>query len=271
VATLAAFSGLLTTWTFNAVLNRPKAFDPTSTGEMLITGFRSLLMPAVLSGVLLSIAAVAGLVAKVVRWTPRIWLRMRARVLATVPPPEYAAASAQLTVLLGITAVTAVMWLFGDVVLAFVSTVSQHDLDRFSFFRPESFARRVLYRTSVITLLVLVILGWRRVRDIRSTTGGMVPWWLRAAVVALVAVLLLLSQAPYQAMYYNQMPVVLLDGNRCYLLGEQPGEMRVFCPASGVPRVRTVTSGERNIERCDAEENVFVASTNPTCPSRIEP
>jgi serine/threonine protein kinase len=270
VIALALASGLLTSWTFNTIVDRPPEFDAGSYLDAMAIGFRSLLFPTLVSGALLAFAAVIPLVGRIVSG-PKEWLhRSTMRGLAHLPRSEYAAALAQLAVVLGISSVVFLIWAFGDVVYAFVRPISYSPLEVFSVFRPENFGRRVAYRLSVVTLLVVVALVWRSVRGVRRANGGTVPVWVRAAAVALVSLLALLSQAPYKAMFHNQVPVVVLDGTRCYVLGEQGETLRVFCPSSAVPRVRTVESTRMTLERCGSIENIFAASPGATCPPRTE-
>jgi hypothetical protein len=193
------------------------------------------------------------------------------QLTSQLPEKEYATALAQVAVAAGVLAVAIVLWWFGDVVSAFTGSISAHPLERFDIFQPENRPRRVTYRYTVVALLVAVLLGWRGVRRVRLRTKASVPTGMRAAGVVLIAVLTVLSQAPYKAMGNNEMPLLLLEGTRCYLLGERANEVRVFCPASEVPRVRTVKASQSTLERCDADENVFIASTAASCPLRAEP
>jgi hypothetical protein len=260
VIAVGVVSGLLTSWTFNTIVDRPPEFDGSSYAEVIAMGFRSLLFPTLVSGALL------------LPWPRERVRRQLSRTVAHLPRSEYAAALAQLSVVIGIASVVLLFWVFGDVVLAFVRTISYFALDGFAVFRNEAGARgqRVGYRLSVAVLLAIVALVWRSVRSVRRANGGTVPVWVRAAGVALVALLAMLSQAPYKAMFHNQVPVIVLDGTRCYLLGERAGSMRVFCPSGAVPRVRTIDSSRATIERCGATENIFDASSGTSCPSRAQ-
>ena len=66
-------------------------------------------------------------------------------------------------------------------------------------------------------------------------------------------------------MNYNAMPVVVLDGKPCSLVGEQDGEARVFCAGFDVPRVHTIRLPEPGLTRCGFEASVFVPSRQPAC------
>jgi tRNA A-37 threonylcarbamoyl transferase component Bud32 len=271
---LAMFCGLLTAWTFNAVLGRSAAFDPPRMAATLTLGLQTLVLPAVVIAAMFVFGSVLNLVSKLFPWPKRLWLRTWRAVLANsaAEEDEYAAVLAQVAVLVGFVAVAVVWFAFSDVVGAFVSTVSNSDLAVFAPLRPDYDARtrRVAYRLAVPALLLMVILGWLRVRRVRLTRGGTVSPWIRGAGFSLIAMLVVLSQAPYKLMLQNGMPVVLVDGQRCYQLGRLGDDIRMFCPAWTPPRVRTVTATQSRIEECRFEENVFLATTGHDCqpPSR---
>jgi hypothetical protein len=74
-----------------------------------------------------------------------------------------------------------------------------------------------------------------------------------------------LAQAPYKLMVYNQVPVALVDGIRCYVLGERNTDVRAYCPAWDVPRVRTVSRTNATIAACGFEENIFRGAGGRGC------
>ena len=270
VVALAVVSGLLTSWTFNSIVGRPPEFDDSTYLDVIATGFRSLLFPTLVSGALFAFAAAVQLFSRFVPW-PKEWLRRGLmRMLTTLPKTEYAATLAQLSLVIGLLSLPLLVSAFGDVLYAFIRPISYWTPDVYAVFRPENAPRRVAYRVSVATLMVVVALVWRSVRGVQRAHGGTVPTWVRAAGVALVSLLALLSQAPYKAMFHNQVPVIVLDGTRCYLLGEEGSALRVFCPSNAVPRVRTVDSTRVSVERCGSLENIFVASIGTSCPPRTE-
>ena len=82
---------------------------------------------------------------------------------------------------------------------------------------------------------------------------------------SIMGVLAVLAQAPYKLTVHPERPVVLVDGQRCYLLGERSSDARVYCPGTQEPRVRTVSRLASPITGCGFEENIFIGTVDQKC------
>jgi eukaryotic-like serine/threonine-protein kinase len=271
---LSLASGLLTTWAFNAVVDRPAAFDHDTLAEKFVVGLRTLVVPAFNTAILVGIGGVVGVVLRLLPWSRRLWKR-----LASAPatgggwtPQERLTAASLGAVVVGFAGLAVVLIAFGDVFILMLSSLGTGRLDVFAPLLPDRAAQvhRVNYRMIVPAMLLVVMMAWAGVRRLRQAIGGDVPGWSRGAGIATASVLLIMSQAPYKLMLHNSVPVVLIDGARCYLLGQAGAQARVFCPTSDLPRVRTVQAPVR-IEACGFEENVFLASSAPGCVRDAQP
>ena len=80
-----------------------------------------------------------------------------------------------------------------------------------------------------------------------------------------MGVLAILAQAPYKLTVHPERPVVLVDGQRCYLLGERDTDARVYCPGTQEPRVRTVSRLAAPISGCGFDENIFIGTVDQKC------
>lgn len=263
---LATISGLLTTVTFNAAVDRSAAFDPDNTFlSRVVIGVQSLLTPLVVMCIVLGIGAALNLVLRLIPAPRRLMQRGALALSSWFDEAERAAVLAQILVVIGIVAVALMYVVFHDVIFSFASSISIHPLERFAPLASQE--RRLFYRYTLPPVLLFIGLGWLRVRRLRRDYGGRIPGWVYGAGAAVVVVLVVMSQAPYKLMApgQNLVPVVLVDGVRCYRLGVSGEEVRVFCPAWPVPRVRTVKSTERVIQRCEFEENVFIAQPAGGC------
>jgi hypothetical protein len=81
-----------------------------------------------------------------------------------------------------------------------------------------------------------------------------------------MGLLFILCQAPYKVLTdHGDVPVAMIGGTRCYLLGQDDSAMRVFCPGWEPPRVRTIEASTVQIRHCGFEENVFAAYTASSC------
>jgi hypothetical protein len=271
VAGLAMASGLLTTWAFNLVIDRPAAFDPDSLGAKFVIGLRSLVGPAFRAAMVFGIVAVVRLIVRLTPWPH--WLSPGRLLSGTrLAESDRVTAAALGAVVAGLMSLTLVFVAFGDVTKLLIYSLSAADLGVFAPLLPDRVAQthRVYYRLVVAVLLALVLVAWAGVRRVRLAKGGTVPLGIRGAGIASVAALVVLSQGPYKLMLVNELPVVLLDGNRCYLLGQLDGQRRVFCPKFELPRVRTVTE-QNTVELCGFDENVFLASSVSGCTRGSQP
>ena len=259
VPTLAALSGVVATQAFNRVLDRPVALDSDSVADIVRVGFQSLLLPAAVMAVLLAAGAVlrqvVGILPGARRWWHRMWHDRVARF--GIREQDHAALLAAGVVVAGFASLLVVWIVFNDVMWAYLSTISESDLGRFSVLSPENEQTVSLYRLILPALLFVLIVGWAGAHRVRQVSGGVIPGSLRAAAAVLVGVLLLFLQAPYKLRGPgNEMPVALVEGNRCYVLAERDTGARVYCPAWPVPRVRFVESAAP-MQRCGFEESVF--------------
>ena len=262
----AALSGVITTFAFNGVISRPRAFDSDGAFDVLRLGGQALVQPLVVMGVALGFGAVLTLVGRLIPWPRRWWRRFWAALLPD-DPTQHATVAAQVAVLVGLVILIAGYVLYGDMLITFIRSISTHGLEDFAVLRPgpEFATRRVAYRASLAVFLLIALIAWKQVRTVRLSRGGVVPSWIRGSGAALVGVLFVCCQAPYKLMNYNALPVVVLNGESCSLVGEHEGEARVFCAGFDVPRVRTIRLPEPGLTRCGFEASVFVPSKQPAC------
>jgi serine/threonine-protein kinase len=278
LAAIGVLAGVLTNRTFNNVIDRPAAFDPASFPAQVWLGMRSLILPAALFAIMAGASTLLQLALP-------IWPRLTARVpwqrliaLAGRPGEEPATILARLVVAAGFIALLVLFVVFNDVVYAFTNTISEDSLERFVPWRERSDFRTLQYRVSYTAALFLMAAGWKAVNRVRLSTGGGTPGSVRAAGIAVAGLLIAFLVAPHKLSIQNDMPVALVSGQRCYLLGErragadegQVPQSLVYCPAWSVPRVRTL-SGAVEMKSCGFAENVFLLSSATDCTPMAEP
>jgi len=262
---LAIASGLLTTWAFNTVVDRPSPFDPDSFIAKMGMGARSMVGPAVGMAVVLVVGAALQLGLRLIPGARRLWRSLLERASARTAEQERAGFLGQLLLVAGIAGLALVYFVYGDVFYSFSKSLSSDEPRFFSALRPENRSSRLFYRWSMAALLLLLVIGWLRVTRLRARTGGSVPAWVWAAAIGLMVLMIALSQAPYKLMFHNEVPVVLLDRQRCYELGRSGSEACMYCPAWDVPRVRSIQTAEHTIEPCGFDENVFLLTPMAGC------
>jgi hypothetical protein len=115
----------------------------------------------------------------------------------------------------------------------------------------------VLYR-AVLTVLflaftagVLRVIHLRRRQGTRNGTAGL------AAVTAIAAVFLLLNEVPYRILFKNQAMRVAYQGMRCYVIGEDPQRLLLYCPDTGPDRNIVVPRSDPSVHSSGVMENIF--------------
>lgn len=278
---LGIVSGALTSRTFNFVLDRPGGFDSSSFMDQTTLGLRSLILPAGVMALMAGAGTLLQLALKLPFW-PRRFVpdRWRRFVAATGKPGEDpAAVLARLVVAGGFIALLALFMAFADVISAFTNSVNEDSLALFMPWREASDFRALQYRLSYTAVLFLMAAGWKTAGRVRGSSGGRTPGSIRTAGIAVAGLLIAFLVAPHKLTIQNRMPVALVAGQRCYLVGERDTardssqlqrSSLVYCPAWEAPRVRIVTRTE-DIQACGFEENVFLLSRATDCTPMAEP
>ena len=266
-------SGLLASWAFNVTLDRPRGFDPDSMLRQLGLGFQALVLPGVVIGTALGFVAVlqflGGLMLRLKFFAALV---RRARWVADEWHRELVTTMAIVVAAYGLAAIAYVTLEFADITDAFMARADAAAPDAFAPFHPGNLDRQVIYRVALSLLLVILLLGWRGVHAMAEWGRTSVPAGATAASFAVAIVLFILAQAPYKLLTeHAELPVALVEQNRCYVLGENASEARVYCPGWPVPRTRTVTRGTDHIQRCGFEENPFSGSTLAACQQGATP
>jgi serine/threonine-protein kinase len=263
LAVIAVVSGVVTTFTFDTVIDRTAAFSQDTWLTRIVMGLRSMVFPLAVMGTFLLPRAAWNLARAIL---PRRKASRRGTSL-TVDPVVLA----HVLVVLGFAAVYLVVKVqFGAVLYAFLpapgANLSEGDLLTFAPLDPVNRELRLGYRIALAGAMLALGIGWHYVlAKGRSHHATSPPPWIGAAGLASLGLLLLLLQAPYKVMAHNELPVVLVDGLRCSVVGERADALRVFCPGMPVPRVRTVTPGEHQISPCGFEDSVFRVTATEGC------
>jgi hypothetical protein len=158
-------------------------------------------------------------------------------------------------VLLAGVAATILVAGFGDMTTALAARLGSAAPEALAVFAPDGLPQQAQYRTVAALFVLTLFVAWRRIAR-ADADGEMLPAEIRIGALGVVIVFAVLAQAPYKLAARNQLPVALVGGLRCYVLGERGTEVRAFCPGWDVPRVRTVRSAA-GVEPCGFEENLF--------------
>ena len=163
---------------------------------------------------------------------------------------------AQAFAALGIVMIVGIAWLHADLLFAWTVSFNSAPIAKL-LPMGESAPERNAYQNELTMVLLVLAYGLYKVMRLRAheqTRDG------RGAVTALMGVMvvaLLMSDAPYRTFNYRDFERADLAGLRCYITGESGDELLLLCPASSPPRNRVVRRGDPALTRPGNFENVF--------------
>jgi hypothetical protein len=251
---------------YNNTLERSGAFAAERVVDDLVWGARSLVAPLVYGGL-----------ASISVWA----LRFAVRVLALWPPAGRLIAGiarygrtmgerlafhdpvvlAQALATLGLVGLALVAWRFNGLLLAWGTTLSNGPTDggRLWPLRPENENERILYRAVLTVLLLVFSAGLARVIQLRRRRGTRRGVGALAALAAVIASLLLLTEVPYRIFFKSTAMRVEFRGRRCYVIGEDRLAPRslLYCPESTPPRNIIVDANDPAVHPSGVIESIF--------------
>jgi predicted Ser/Thr protein kinase len=257
------FLGFLMTAAFNLTLGRTAPFDDERWTVWFEMGLRSLVTPLLDMGLIVMGVWAVRLVLRLLSLSSRIERvlttnRTRTRVLGVRLGLDDPVVASQTTAVAGALALAAVAWRFRHVIEAWASLVSESPPDTFEVLRAGSNLDAHLYRFAlafVILALSLTVAHIRRLRAARGEAGRGAG--SMAVAIGTLVVAVLMSEVPYRIMWKNKFERISLDRERCYVIGQGPGELLVYCPDRDPPRNRIVASDAPGLERTGVIESIF--------------
>ncbi len=269
----AWFLGTVASITFNNTLGRTVEMSGESPFWWWVWGFRVVIPGAVQSTLVLLgvffVRSVWKVMQRPVPATARLSTAARKRMdsyrqrlglddLETLAPAFLAAQ---------IIALAAFCWWFRDIfgaITSFVETAPPEALDPL---RPEHFERHQAYNLAMSMLILAMCAGALTLdRRFRASARGRTPrsddphsrltLWRFGSLAAIVVAFVLLA-APYRLMWHDELPVALYGSRRCYVLGQSPSEVQLFCPALDVPRTRIVARTSSDLELTGIVESLY--------------
>jgi serine/threonine protein kinase len=265
IFTLLVLAGYTTSTVYNWSIGRTGDFDPEPLHMHFVWGFRSIVAPtvfAVLALIMLSaLAAIGRIPAKAAgpltqRLLPaatttrlRGWGTSMRNIPVTVTAP-----------LLLVIQLLAIGWLwtrFGPVIESVGDLLRRSADADLSALNPDNLLQQRRYRQmfslhvgifAAAWLWLLIIRARLFVRDARLVIAGGLALTLSA---------FLLMVAPYRLLVYSDAERVLMNGQRCYLVGQRGADGLLFCPAQPPPWSRIVRLDDPQLTRDGTQENMF--------------
>jgi len=259
----ATVLGFVSTAWFNFALQRPRAFSSEPVSVWLEIGFRSLVTPAVVViGLLFALSALR-FVLRLLSLSRRVDSLLTASrrgttILSTRLNFDNPAVLGQAVVAVGLIAFSGVVWHYYPVLTAAATYMStENNLGRVLVpLRPPHTDAKAL-RLALELLMVGFVAAIAKVARARARQTVRQGGGALAMMVAMLTLVLLLAEAPYRIVWHNDFERVLVNGERCYAIGESDGEVLAFCPEAPPPRNRIIASSSPALERSGVRESIF--------------
>ena len=138
-------------------------------------------------------------------------------------------------------------------ILAHASTASASDLALMS---PSSRVYQVRYREIFSAISISFVILWYQVARTVIRTDTSRNWGLLAGGLTITLLAVASLQLPWRLFFRANFEAVRWKGADCYIIGERPADVLLFCPELG-RRVSTERKPTDGLERTGREGNVF--------------
>jgi serine/threonine protein kinase len=255
--------GGITSYVFNHSLRRSGGFGDESLIDWWRWGLKSIVPGAIYVAMLLVLwtmtASVWRLLARVAhpigRFAHRLCLWRAAAIRRLGLDDPEVAAQALLAILVGTLLV--VCWHFRDLLAAvatFVDVATAADVEPL---RPVHVERHQDYNLAMTLLIFAGALGTRYIIRLRQREGATKGRGSLVAVFGVIAATFVLLVFPYRLMWHNEREVAAYGSLQCYVIGERPADLLLYCPSSAVPKTRIVARTDPQLQRSQRIESIY--------------
>ena len=253
---IVGFIGFVASAAFNLWLGISPDFATEGPLDWWITGLRSLIPLAVYFVFFMIVMRVGAALWHIVEriLPPAMRLRDRSRmtitsVLERLGGPDARSAGHEL-LLVQVVALAVLSWVFFDmlsVLMSDLNTVSAASLEPLR----EGHPKRWGYRFTLLAVTIAMSAAWFSLWRRQRARGYRLDRTTLAAGLGLIAVVLMMLQAPY-ALLFRQVPRVNFEDQgaklRCYQVGANAASLLLYCPDAPPPRSHVVPKGDRRLE-----------------------
>ncbi len=264
--------GWISSAAFNNTMGRTAAFGAEPLLAHLMWGARSLVAPVVYAAVALIGAWTVEFTGRVLRRTPGLTkvveeLTTRTGRAAAALAFDDAATLAQGLATVGAVSLGLAAWRFASLIGAWSTQVSSGPGDLLWRLGPVNADEKILYRALLTGLFVALAAGLVRVVRLRRALGRSESARGVAALAIVLALVLLMNEAPYRILWQNAAPRGTYRGARCYVIGTAADDLLLFCPELAPPRNRIVRAGDPAFLPGGFVESVFTPAGGTASPA----
>jgi serine/threonine protein kinase len=156
-----------------------------------------------------------------------------------------------------IAAMVVVCWQFRDLFAAFASFIDSASPADIEPLRPVHVVRHQNYNLAMTMMVFAGSIGAWQIVKLRRKAGATDGRASLAAVIGVIAATFVLLAFPYRLMWHNEREVATYGSLRCYVLGERPADLLLYCPTSGIPKTRIVIRTDPQLQRSQRVESIY--------------
>lgn len=256
LVSLCGLMGFVTTTVFNVTLARTGSYAETSLAEYFGWGARSLVAPVfwvtafiIVLNVFVLISRTLSHAVPALGQTRKGLTETTTRVFASgiLANPN---TLAQALCMMGVGALLVIGWSFRPLLAALTSNVNDSPASALTPLATSPYDSHVSYRLAMYLLILGLAAGTLAVEKHARLTRTPIQAMSYTGLIGVLLVALFLTSAPWRLLWSNTFPIVTVDNQRCFLIGEDVRTLLITCPANNPPR---------NIVRDRADSRVAAA------------
>ena len=259
--------GILSSRTFNLFLGRSD-FVAETLWDWLIWGAKSTVLPAVLVAIALVLASHLVVLRRFVTGqsvtAARLYdtARQRGQDWARRHSLYDAAALSSLVLVSSAITLAVALWHFYPLFRACFGAVATAPVSQLANLSPALGLYNNHYREAFTFVILCSALAWYGVLKLAARQGQRVDRSLLAGGAAVILIAVSVLSVPYRLLRHNDFEMAKWNGNSCYVIGERPADLLLFCPELE-PRSRVVLKTAATVDRSGLWQGIFTRFSPP--------
>jgi hypothetical protein len=265
--------GGVTSIAFNHTLGLEAAYRSETVLSWPVWGVMALVPPTVKVTALFLIWALLRAIAKVIVHASRPAanitesFRSSRHALAQRLGLDDAESAANALLAVEILAVGLFCWYFRDILGAITNFIEDAPAAALEPLHPGNFRRHQYYDFTLGLIIAGMVLGTRRLNDMRRRFGGVLHSSLVLSFVVLGAALVILA-LPYRLLWFSKFEMAHYGEKGCFILGERENggsgpSILMYCPEDPAPKLQRIAPPYPQLKRTGQPNDIFCLSLRP--------
>jgi hypothetical protein len=261
ITCFAGALGILSTAMFNQALGL-SSFANDHVSDWVIWGAKSTLLPVLIITIVLVVASHVVMLVRLVtdgsrrtRLMDSVHVRIDAWIRRFGLNDVTTAASAALVITTASVAVA--LWHFYPLLRACFEPISTASFGSLAQLSPAAEPNHSLFRETFTLLALSSAAVWWMVLRLASRHGQRVNRSMLAGGIGVTILAAAILSVPYRVLRHSAFEMASWSGYDCYIIGERPADVLLFCPEAQTPRNRIVSRSDKGLQRLGERENIF--------------